>query len=227
MRSIKQSVKVEGILLPVTEEELNYVPVPGGTPDKVIEAAGRTCYKSEDKITDVSSDDFIRMVCKRQHESVLEHSAITIRIVTDRGISHELVRHRLLAVSQESTRYVNYSKEKHGKGDIQFILPEGLSTAQAEFFLQAYSQEEQLYNQALELGCTPQQARDVLPNGVKTELVITGNFREMIHILSLRLDKPAHPKMRRLAKLLWNKLKKASPVLFNQERFANLCADLE
>jgi thymidylate synthase (FAD) len=229
MKIIEQSVECIGVMWPTSWNTWGMVGDDGicydvsgylahrEPPGKILEIAGRTCYKSEDKITDSSHKDFISMVCKRNHESVLEHSSASFKIITDRGISHELVRHRIASFSQESTRYVNYTKDKHGKGDIQFILPEDLTDVQKAFFLRAYEIEQNLYNEAIALGCTPQQARDVLPNGVKTELVMTCNFREWKHIMALRDANPAHPKMRVLARMLHIELCKIEPTVFQLE----------
>ena len=87
-----------------------------------IEAAGRICYKSEENITDGSAEIFVRSILKNGHESVIEHEKISVRVVCDRGVSHEIVRHRIASYSQESTRYCNYSKEKFGK-ELTFIKP--------------------------------------------------------------------------------------------------------
>jgi thymidylate synthase (FAD) len=170
---------------------------------KMLERAARTCYKSErlECTTAAETDAFIKRVALQNgHESVIEHVVISTRWVIDRGISHELVRHRLAAFSQESTRYVNYTKDAHGAGDIQFILPLGLTEKQRDFALWAYRLEQDIYNGAIELGMSPQQARDFLPNGVKTELVFTVNAREARHVLRLRTSQAAHPKMRAAAK---------------------------
>ena len=212
MKTIKQSVELIGYMVGYDEVTETFEP----NPEKLIEAAGRTCYKSEDRITEDSHKDFIAMVCKRQHESVLEHSYVSMRIVTDRGVMAELTRHRLSSFSVESTRYVNYTKDKHGSGDIQFILPVDLKTPeQLAFFLKAYEVEQNLYNEAIELGCTPQQARDLLPQGLRSELVMSANFREWKHILTLRTSPAAHPKMRELAEMMEIQLKKLSPTIFD------------
>lgn len=215
MKIIQQSAKLIGVMMPVEIQDSGELTMyPDGHPEQLIEQAGRTCYKSEDRITPDSSKDFIEKINKLQHLSVLEHSCASIRIVTDRGISHEIVRHRIASYSQESTRYVNYCKEKHGSGDIQFILPEGLTEAQEILFLKKYQADQEFYNAAIEAGCTPQQARDGLPNGLKTELVMTCNFREWLHFIALRTAPAAHPKMRTLAKQVQVILQKVSPTVF-------------
>lgn len=182
---------------------------------KMIERAARTCYKSECCNTAAETDAFIeRISLQNGHESVVEHVVISSRWVTDRGISHEAVRHRIAAFSQESTRYVNYTKDKHGRGDIQFLMPLDLNEEQRAFFLRAYQVEQDLYNEAITLKCTPQQARDVLPNGVKTEFVMTVNAREARHILKLRTSPAAHPKMRQSAREFGYLCAEWLPVLF-------------
>jgi thymidylate synthase (FAD) len=194
------------------------------TPDplKMIELSGRTCYKSEDKITEDSANKFCVMVSQKGHESVLEHVSISFRIICDRAISHELCRHRLTSISQESTRYVNYTKDRHGAGDIKFILPVGLSVAQRLLFQHGYEVSEKAYNDAIAAGCTPQQARALLPLGLKTELVVTANAREWLHILKLRLDKSAHPDMRIVARLLHTQLEHILPAIFDTEELNKL-----
>ena len=177
---------------------------------KNIEKAGRTCYQSNPK----NSIDFIRMIIKRGHESVLEHEKITARIICDRGVTHELVRHRIASYSQESTRYVNYK--------------EGLTVIKPCFWNEKNNEERWLYNcwlgamneaeynykQLIEMGATPQEARSVLPNSLKTEIVVTMNFREWRHFLKLRCNKTSHPQMREIAFMLLDKMYDILPVIF-------------
>jgi thymidylate synthase (FAD) len=187
-------------------------------PEHHIEQATRTAYKSDPSATLESRDQFLRRIIEQyHHESVVEHAVASLRIITDRGITHEIVRHRLASYTQESTRYVNYSKDKHGAGDLRFILPLGLTKVQEAFFLHAFEVEQNMYNDAIDLGCTPQQARDLLPNGVKTEIVMTTNAREWRHFLKLRTAKGAHPKMRVVAYQVLDVLSAWSPLLFNPE----------
>ena len=129
---------------------------------QLIEEAGRTCYKSEDKITEDSYDKFIRGIIKRGHESVIEHSSITVRITTDRGVTHEIVRHRIASYSQESTRYCNYGTDKFG-GGIAVIRPSTIpsGTPAYDVWLDAMHSAEDKYMALLANGCTPQQARAV------------------------------------------------------------------
>ena len=182
-----------------------------------LERAARTCYKSEESITPESAEKLIRSVIKRGHESVLEHISFSVRFICDRGVSHELVRHRHCAFSQESTRYVNY-----GKSRVQFILPPWIGeVGEADcLWLETCNEAETAYNKLLELGWTPQQARSVLPNSLKTEIVVTANLREWRHIFHLRCDKTAHPQMRELMLPLYEELKEKAPAIFDSVRFS-------
>jgi len=190
------------------------------SPEKMlrrIELAGRTCYKSEDCITEDSSRTFVRSLIRRGHESVLEHAGFSVRFVIDRGVSHELVRHRLCGFSQESTRYCNYGKA----GQVTFVIPPWLDLQPGTFkqtseFLggppltwgMAMLQAEQSYLRLLSAKWTPQQARSVLPNSLKTEIVTTANLREWRHIMRLRTAKAAHPQMREIMIPLLAELKR-------------------
>jgi thymidylate synthase (FAD) len=188
-------------------------------PLEIIEKAGRTCYKSEDKITNESSKKFVQMILKRGHESVIEHISASVKFITNRGVTHELVRHRLCAFSQESTRYVNYGGE-----DIEFIKPIWAPDVNhpgfgpfdpIEIWEEAMLDTEISYNRLLKNGWRPEQAREVLPNSLKTEIVVTANLREWRHIMKLRTSKAAHPQIRALMiDCLENGFKKEFPVLF-------------
>lgn len=184
---------------------------------RTIERAGRVCYKSEDKITDGSAERFVRSIIERGHESVLEHVSLSARFIVDRGVSHELVRHRVASFSQESTRYCNYSKDGFG-GEIAVIRPcfivEDWGNA-AVTWRRACENAERAYFQLLSMGTTPQEARAVLPNSLKTEVVMTANLREWRHILRLRTDKAAHPQMREVMCPLLSELKERVPVIFD------------
>lgn len=184
-------------------------------PEQHIEAAARTAYRSDPSATPESRADFLRrIIIQYGHESVVEHACASLRIITDRGITHEIVRHRIASYTQESTRYVNYTKDKHGGGDLRFIHPEGLTEAQKLFSCEAFEVEQDLYNKAIAIGMTPQQARYYLPNGVKTEIVMTANAREWRHFLKLRTAKGAHPNMQVVAHKVAEHLCRWSPVLF-------------
>ena len=198
-----------------------------------IEIAGRTCYKSEDKISPdgETAKRFVKMIIDNGHEAMLEHSSLSVRFVCSRGVSHEIVRHRLFSFAQESTRYCNYSK---GKFDSQctFIVPPdqdwGVNTDEYHdeyvgfemdsvkgLWYDALLIAEIDYMELLKQGCKPEQARDVLPNALKTEIVVTGNYREWRHFFKLRTDKAAHPHIRALAKETLEDIKLRIPVVFD------------
>ena len=181
--------------------------------EKVIELAGRLCYKSEDRITEDSHVAFIQMLKGNNHNSVLEHASAGFHIVTERGISHEIVRHRIASYSQESTRYANYSKDKFG-GEIAVVMPSQLSGGSAAVWHSAMERAEASYMALLADGNKAQTARAVLPTCLKTELVMSANFREWIHFLKLRLSTAAHPDMRVIARLLRDELVKIAPTVF-------------
>jgi len=181
-----------------------------------LELVGRTCYKSEDKITEDSAAKFVAGLIKRGHEAMLEHVSITVKFVTDRGISHEIVRHRLASYAQESTRYCNYSQDKFGH-ELTFIIPDFLEYGSEGFKLwkDEMKQVEKTYFAMLEAGHTPQEARSVLPNSLKTELVMTANIREWRAFFKLRTSKAAHPQIREVAIPLLEELKELIPVVFD------------
>ena len=180
-----------------------------------VEQAGRTCYKSEDKITDGSAEKFVRNILKRGHEAVIEHASLTVRFTCDRGVSHEIVRHRLAAHCQESTRYCSYDKNQFGS-EITVIRPCTFADTNSSYRIWKRSCEnaEAAYFDLLDYGCTPQEARSVLPNSLKTEVVMTANMREWRHFIRLRCAPAAHPDMRVVARLLYDLLKYTYPVFF-------------
>lgn len=187
-----------------------------------MERIGRVCYKSEGKITVGSAEKFIKARIGK-HESVIEHSALTVRLICDRGVTHEIVRHRLCAFSQESTRYCNYS------GGVQFIIPPWVQMLPGEYigvwprssdmgtniWADSMIMAENMYINLTNLGWKPQQARAVLPNSLKTEIVITANFREWRHIFKLRTAKDAHPQMRELMVPLLSVAQTNIPYIFD------------
>jgi len=182
-----------------------------------IEAAARTCYKSEGKITPTSARDFVRKIAQvKKHVSVIEHASATVRFIVDRGVSHEIVRHRLAAYSQESTRYCNYCSEKFGR-EITVILPPFWSECDHRyvFWRTACETAELQYNALLDYGASPQEARSVLPNSLKTEIVMTCNMREWRHVFSLRTSPAAHPQMREVMCPLLAEFKQHLPELFD------------
>lgn len=181
---------------------------------KQIEIAGRTCYKSDSEYTEKTGSEFLKKIIKRGHLSVIEHVNITVKFICDRGVSHELVRHRLCAFSQESTRYCNYS----GSG-VTFIIPswfkyEIKESKAKNIWLDAMEQAEKNYFLLIKEGWSPQQARSVLPNSLKTEIVTTANLREWKHIFSLRTSNAAHPQIREIMIPLQTEFKNILPELF-------------
>lgn len=181
-----------------------------------IERCGRVCYKSEGRIQDGSAERFVAGIVARGHEAVLEHASATVKFTCDRGVTHEIVRHRLAAYCQESTRYCNYSRDGFGN-EITVIRPCYLTegTAAYDAWLRACQTAEESYFAMLREGCTPQEARAVLPNSLKTELVMTADMREWRHFLRLRCSAAAHPQMREVAKLVLDEFRAKLPVLFD------------
>lgn len=175
-----------------------------------IEYYGRLSWKSEDKMTDTSAPRFVKMLIDKGHESVIEHVSLTAKFVIDRGVSHELVRHRLASFTQESTRYCNYKT----KG-VVFIQPPGLGDTATVLWIRACEAAEAAYLNMLALGVSPQIARSVLPNSLKTEIVVTANLREWRHIFKLRCAKAAHPQMREVMIPLLRQCQLAIPVIFD------------
>lgn len=183
---------------------------------KTIEKCGRTCYKSEDRITEDSAEKFAAMILKSGHESVLEHEKISVRIICDRGVSHEIVRHRIASYSQESTRYCNYSKDKFGN-ELTFIRPPFWSEDGEKFALwrTAMEQAERSYFALLSAGAKPEEARNVLPNSVKTEIAVTMDIREWRHFFRLRTSERAHPQIREIVIPMLADFRERVPVLFD------------
>jgi thymidylate synthase (FAD) len=183
-------------------------------PEQVIERAGRTCYKSESTFTPETSAKFIRMIIERGHESVIEHAVASFLVVCDRGISHEIVRHRLASYSQESTRYCNYANDRFA-GEISVVEPPGLSPGQLDDWRVSCENAEFSYLRMIDQGVSPQIARSVLPTCLKTEIVITANLREWRHILRLRLSPAAHPQIRSLMGMVADVLIRVCPNVFH------------
>jgi len=179
----------------------------------VIETAGRVCYQSEPK---GSSESFVRRLVSSGHESVIEHITATVKITCDRGVSHEIVRHRIASFSQESTRYCNYSQGKFD-GKISFIrplfFPEG--SVGCEIWTEAMEDAEYRYFGLLKRGASPQEARTVLPNSLKTEIIVTMNMRAWRHFFTLRCAPTSHPQMRQIALPLLAEFKSRIPALFD------------
>jgi len=192
-------------------------PIDGGEILKLIEKIGRVCYKSEERITETSAPAFVKMLINRGHEAMLEHYNLTVKFITDRGVSHEIVRHRVASFAQESTRYCNY------KSEVTFIDPRPVFWPYASGYDEQLRRDswrascevaEEMYMEMLDKGATPQEARSVLPNSLKTEIVVTANLREWRHILKLRTASVAHPQMREIMCPLLDELKILVPVVF-------------
>lgn len=203
MRIIKPSIEVL--------DEIN-----GNEILRKIEKIGRVCYKSEERITNESSKVFIGNILKSGHESVIEHEKVSVRFICDRGVSHEIVRHRIASYSQESTRYCNYSKDKFGK-EITVIKPLFWEEDSDEYkiWYDAMLHAEQAYQGLIQMGAKPQEARSILPNSLKTEIVVTMNLREWRHFFRLRTASNAHPQMREIANMALDKLRQEIPIIFD------------
>jgi len=194
---------------------------------RMLEDAGRICYKSESR---GEPEKFIQKLVERGHESVIEHAHVTVKFVTNRGVTHELVRHRLASYSQESTRYCNYS------GKMRFVYPVWVNISFEEWyhkiirggsvadlfpqkpedaFFRNCLEAAAAYNDLIKLGWTPEKAREVLPNALATEIVMTANLREWRHIFKLRCSKRAHPQIRLLMLGLLEVFQEEMPHVFS------------
>ena len=195
---------------------------------KHIEKIARTCYKSEDLINDESAEKMIKKLIKLNHLAMIEHASVSVLFTCDRGVTHEIVRHRVASYAQESTRYVNYSKDKFGN-EIGYIdiaggialdtkmkdLPVETIDAIISEWHQACIDAEKHYMKMLELGATPQIARSVLNNSTKSDINVTMNLREWRHFFELRCDTPAHPQMRELVIPLLKEMGEVIPIVFD------------
>lgn len=195
-----------------------------------IERIGRVCYKSEDRIIEDGSSAkiFVAGLIKRGHEAMIEHSTLAVKFIVDRGVSHEQVRHRIASFAQESTRYCNYTNDKHNsqctfidiRSGIQLdakmkqLSHEHISAILYEWTC-AMLDAERHYDRLIALGATPQIARGVLPTSTKTEITITANYREWRAFFKLRTAKSAHPQMREIAQPLLLELKEILPIIFD------------
>lgn len=240
------------ILTPINGEEIL----------KQIELAARTCYQSEGKIEfdydtfygewfnrsfpddpievcidAKSAKKLIPKLITNHHEAMLEFGGmITVRFVVDRGVTHELVRHRIASFAQESTRYCNYSKDEH----LTFIMPPFLTeitegeykviwegdkptifydniiiSISTHHWLFTMARAEKYYNEMIDEKLSPQYARSILPNSLKSEINISANIREWRHIFKLRTAKTAHPQMREVMCPLLDEFKSKIPILFD------------
>ena len=183
-----------------------------------LELCGRVCYKSEGGIGEGSAERLVRHMLSRGHESPIEHFSVSVRIISDRGVSHEWVRHRIASYSQESTRYCNYSQAKFGN-ELTFIKPyfadEGAPLYEA--WADAMREAEKAYFDMLSKGAKPEDARSVLPNSLKTEFICTMNLREWRHFFALRCAEAAHPAMREISIPLREEFRNLIPVVFEEE----------
>lgn len=201
----------------VIEPKVEFISViDGRTILKQIEQCGRVCYKSEDNIAAGTAEKFVANIIKRGHEAVLEHFSFSVKFTCDRGVSHEIVRHRVASYCQESTRYCNYANDKFGS-EITVIKPLYLEpgTLGYDAWFMACQTAEGAYFDLLDWGCSPQEARAVLPNSLKTEIIMTANLREYRHFFKLRCAKAAHPQMREVANMLLEMCKEQIPVVFD------------
>lgn len=178
---------------------------------KKLEKIGRVSHKSEGKITVNSSRQFVRRLIKSGHESVLEHISITVKIICDRGISHEIVRHRIASYTQESTRYCAYQE------GIEIILPDIIKNNRQnkKIFLKTIREIEKTYQDLLANGVPPEIVRNILPHCLKTEIYCTFNLREWRHIFSLRCARDAHPQIREIFIKILQKFQQKIPIVFD------------
>ena len=194
---------------------------------ELIELAGRTAYQSREQITNESAKKLVGMLRKLGHESVLEHSAMTVEFNNlSRGFTHELVRHRLAAFTQESTRYVDES-------DFLVVIPPGkdpdeklvsLSLGDGKEIKVSFQDwmnlNEQMYRGLRKAGWVAQDARQTLPIGIKAQIVITANFREWRHIFKLRCSPDAHWEIRQTMVDLLDDLQERIPIVFGDFRIS-------
>lgn len=183
---------------------------------KNIESIGRTCYKSETNITENSAKEFVKNLIKRKHFAMLEHESLSVRVICDRGVSHEIVRHRIASYAQMSTRYCNYASGKFNK-EISVICPFPPVPDYAPYIVwkAAVKEAEKAYMELVDSGIKPEIARSVLPNCLATEIVITMNCREWRHFFSLRTSSRAHPQMKEIADKILEMFRKFIPVIFD------------
>lgn len=183
---------------------------------KMLEKIGRVCYKSENRIEKDSAEKFLKTIIRNGHESVIEHMNITVKIICDRGVTHEIVRHRIASYSQESTRYCNYSNERFGN-ELTFIRPTFWKNDKEkyEIWLGVMQEVEKKYMELIKLGARAEEARSILPNSLKTEIVVTMNLREWRHFFRLRTSVKAHPQIREVSIAILKKFKDCIPVIFD------------
>lgn len=181
-----------------------------------IEKCGRVAWKSEAKMSGINDGSFLRRLIKMEHLSVLEHASATIHFVCDRAIANILVRHRIASYTQESQQFCNYTLDRFGR-EITFIEPpEFVDDIPArEAWYQAILTCENAYFQLRERGFKPRDARSVLPNCTKTELISTLNFRAWREVFEKRLEPVCHPHTRWLMAQALRQLKARCPNVFH------------
>lgn len=190
---------------------------------KHLETVARTCYKSEDKITEQSAPKMVKGLIKSHHTAMIEHFSVSVKMIVDRGVSHEIVRHRIASYAQESTRYCNYSQGKFGN-EITVIKPLFFDEGTPEYIIweESCMQAEKAYNELIEMGRSPQEARSVLPNSLKTEIVVTMNLREWIHFFNLRAlgtTGAPHPQMKEISMMVLEEFSNQLPEIFGDMYF--------
>ncbi len=183
---------------------------------KKIELCGKTAYKAEGNIREGSAEAFVKKIIQLGHESVVEHGSITVKVVCDRGVSHEIVRHRIASYTQESTRYCNYATEKF-KSKVWVVKPNFLQKDSENYLWWKKSMETAAatYKEMIRKGWKAEEARAVLPNSLKTEICITMNIREWRHFFKLRTEIKAHPQIREVAEMILRKFRSDYPALFS------------
>lgn len=185
------------IIKPAVQEVVFHHPEQFESLERFIEWVGRKCYKSEEKMAPGTDEKFVARLLKNNHGAMLEHVIATAHLITDRGVSHELVRHRIASFAQESTRYCNYAKGKFGN-EITVVEPPFSNNGSMAIWIEAMQAVEDAYLSILQKGTRAELARGVLPNSLKTEIIVTANLREWLHIFELRCARAAHPSMRRI-----------------------------
>ncbi len=191
-------------------------PIDGDYIIKFIEKCGRTCYKSEDKITADSAKKLLTNIIASGHHSVIEHFSVTVKFTCDLGFYKDITRHRVASFSIESTRYCNYSKGKFGK-ELSIIKPVhiGENTPEYEIWKSCMQNIEDHYLKMAELGATPDQLRMMLPHSIKADVVMTANLREWRHVLGLRTSKRVHPSIHTVMRKLLKEFQNRIPVIFD------------
>jgi len=185
---------------------------------KWLELCARNCYKSEDGVDDDKTEVFLKKrILDTGHHAMLEHHMISVRFIVDRGVTHEIVRHRLASYAQESTRYCNYSKLKFDQQiTVVDIRPYCKTGKGREIWMDLQQASEKAYFAMLEAGEKPQIARSCLTNSLKAEIIMSANVREWMHFFKMRASKYAHPQMREVACPLLREFRTKIPVIYDE-----------